>query len=126
MGVGQDRAHLLGSRLRLARLAASCTQEELAERTGLSVRAISDLERGRTRRPYPRTIRRVVAALGMPEATKGELLDLYVTARTEPPQSAEICRTAAPDGLVPQQLPAEVRHFVGRVQERQAMTELLD
>src|SRR5690348_8689110 len=109
MDVGQDRAQLLGSRLRRARLAASCTQEELAERTGLSVRAISDLERGRTRRPYPRTIRRVVAALRLPDATAAELVDLYSTARAVAPESPAVDCPAAPIGMVPQQLPAEVR-----------------
>jgi transcriptional regulator with XRE-family HTH domain len=44
-------------------LAASLSIEELAERSGVSVRAISNLERGRTRTPHPRTVRLLVGAL---------------------------------------------------------------
>jgi Helix-turn-helix len=44
----------VGAVLRGKRLAAGLTQAELAERAGVSVRAISDLERGR-RRSYRRT-----------------------------------------------------------------------
>jgi transcriptional regulator with XRE-family HTH domain len=36
------------------RESAGLTQAELAERPGLTVRAISDMERGRTARPYIR------------------------------------------------------------------------
>ena len=43
--------------LRDHRLVAGLTQEELAERTGLSRRGISDLERGARRMPYGNTIR---------------------------------------------------------------------
>ena len=38
-----------GRWLRGQRIAAGMTQEDLSERSGLSVRAIADLERGRTR-----------------------------------------------------------------------------
>jgi DNA-binding XRE family transcriptional regulator len=39
------------------RVAAGLSQAELAERAGLSARAISDLERGARRLPYPTTVR---------------------------------------------------------------------
>jgi transcriptional regulator with XRE-family HTH domain len=51
--------------LKQYRAAAALTQEELAERAGLSVRAISDLERGIKRHPYPHTVQRLVVALGL-------------------------------------------------------------
>ena len=41
------------------------TQEELAERSGLSARGISDLERGRRSRPYFETVRLLASALGL-------------------------------------------------------------
>jgi transcriptional regulator with XRE-family HTH domain len=44
------------------------TQEELAGKSGLSVRAISNLERGRTARPHPRSLEALAIALGLPEA----------------------------------------------------------
>jgi transcriptional regulator with XRE-family HTH domain len=50
--------------LRAARLAAGLTQEALAERAAMSVRAIQNLERGE-RRPYPETTERLVAALDL-------------------------------------------------------------
>ena len=42
------------------------SQEELAERAGLSTHAISALERGTRTRPYPHTLRSLAAALGRP------------------------------------------------------------
>jgi predicted ATPase/DNA-binding XRE family transcriptional regulator len=52
--------------LRRHRLAAGMTQENLAERSGLSVRGISDLERGVKQRPHPETVRMLAAALDLP------------------------------------------------------------
>ena len=49
--------------LRDFRLMAGLTQEELAERAGLSQRGVSDLERGTRRNPYLTTIRRLAAAM---------------------------------------------------------------
>src|SRR5215217_1375766 len=51
--------------LRRHRIAAELSQEALAERAGLSVRAISDLERGARRAPYRETVRLLVDALGL-------------------------------------------------------------
>src|SRR4051794_36559042 len=52
-----------GNMLRRRRLDAGLTQEELAERAGLSVRGLSDLERGSRTRPRPYTIRQLADAL---------------------------------------------------------------
>lgn len=52
------------------RMAAGFTQEELAERSRLSVRAISDMERGRTRRPYHRSVRLLCDALSLSGAAR--------------------------------------------------------
>jgi len=41
------------------------SQQDLAELSGLSVRTISDLERGRTRFPYPDSLARLADALGL-------------------------------------------------------------
>jgi transcriptional regulator with XRE-family HTH domain len=62
-GYGRDRADGLGERLRRQRAEAGLTQEELAQKSGLSVRAISDLERGRTRRPRRSTLSQIMSAL---------------------------------------------------------------
>src|SRR2546423_1313330 len=58
-----DRTAPFGTLLRHTRLAAGFTQADLAERTGLSARAISDLERGRHRAPSRRTLASLSAAL---------------------------------------------------------------
>ncbi len=62
-----------GARLRRLREAAGLTQEELAERAGLTAKGISDLERGRRRRPYPHTVRSLADALGLSEGERGSL-----------------------------------------------------
>jgi len=64
---------LFGSRLRALRTRAGLTQEELAERAGLSTNAVSMLERGNRRRPYPHTIRSLVEALGLTDSERAEL-----------------------------------------------------
>jgi predicted ATPase/transcriptional regulator with XRE-family HTH domain len=63
-----------GARLRRLREAAGLTQEELAERAGLTRKAISVLERGERKRPYPHTVRSLADALGLPEDERASLL----------------------------------------------------
>ncbi|MBA3378178.1 MAG: helix-turn-helix transcriptional regulator, partial [Chloroflexia bacterium] len=58
-----------GDQLRRLRQAAGMTQETLAERSGLSVRGISDLERGVKQRPHPETIRLLASALDLAPAS---------------------------------------------------------
>ncbi|MEV6118860.1 helix-turn-helix transcriptional regulator [Streptomyces sp. NPDC052109] len=65
-----------GALLRARRSEAGLTQEELAERSGLSVRAIRDLERGRVARPRRETLRLLATALGLSEDEGEELLRL--------------------------------------------------
>ncbi|MDQ4127315.1 MAG: helix-turn-helix domain-containing protein, partial [Actinomycetota bacterium] len=69
---GQDNP--FGGRLRRLRERAGLTQEELASRAGLSARAISDLERGERKRPYPHTVRALADALVLPEDERASLL----------------------------------------------------
>src|SRR5579875_1574265 len=54
-----------GTLLKHYRLAAGLSQEQLAERAGLSADAISALERAIRRAPYRETVQRVAAALGL-------------------------------------------------------------
>src|SRR5262245_16276203 len=54
-----------GAQLKALREAASFTQEELATIAGLSVHAISALERGERRRPHVDTVRALSAALDL-------------------------------------------------------------
>jgi predicted ATPase/transcriptional regulator with XRE-family HTH domain len=54
-----------GAQLKALREAAGFTQEELATIAGLSVHAISALERGERRRPQPETVRALAGALDL-------------------------------------------------------------
>jgi predicted ATPase/DNA-binding XRE family transcriptional regulator/Tfp pilus assembly protein PilF len=56
--------------LRQHRQSAGLTQEELAERAGLSARGISDLERGVRGYPHPDTVRRLAAALSLDDGAR--------------------------------------------------------
>lgn len=60
----------IGVRLRALRAAAGISQQELAERSGLSIRAISNLERGRTRWPYRHSLKRLADSLGLTGAER--------------------------------------------------------
>jgi predicted ATPase/DNA-binding XRE family transcriptional regulator len=79
-GIGQERAAVsdsptsFGVLLRQLRSAASLSQEELAERAGLSVRGISDLERGLRHTPRLETVRLLADALALREDERAALL----------------------------------------------------
>ena len=98
--------------LRVLRVRAGLTQEQLAELSGLSVRAISDIERGTTIRPRRSSIALLEAAL---EQFSGN--------GAVPSDDA-----LAADGRAPvlQQLPPAVPGFTGRARELDALTHLLD
>jgi predicted ATPase/transcriptional regulator with XRE-family HTH domain len=69
-----ERQASFGEVLRRLRSAASLSQEELAERSGLSRRGISDLERGVRRAPWPETVRGLANALALKEDDRMALL----------------------------------------------------
>src|SRR5215470_12220904 len=63
-----------GAQLKALREAAGFTQEELATVAGLSVHAVSALERGERRRPHTETVKALSAALDLSDATRDALL----------------------------------------------------
>ena len=63
-----------GAHLKALREAAGFTQEELATIAGLSVHAVSALERGERRRPHLETVRALCAALDLTGSTRDALL----------------------------------------------------
>jgi transcriptional regulator with XRE-family HTH domain len=67
--VSRRRDSTFGDLLRRLRTEAGLTQEELAERAGLSTRGISDLERGVNRWPFRATVEALIGALspGQPD-----------------------------------------------------------
>src|SRR5262245_57581894 len=63
-----------GARLKSLRESAGFTQEELATISGLSVHAVSALERGERRRPHVETVRALAAALDLSPELRNALL----------------------------------------------------
>jgi len=63
-----------GAQLKTLREAAGFTQDELATIAGLSVHAVSALERGQRRRPHVDTLRALSAALDLTDATRDALI----------------------------------------------------
>jgi len=127
MGAHPGPAHP-GEWLRQQRVAAGLTQEDLAERSGVSVRAIADLERGRTRKPYPSSVRALARALGLPDTAGAELVARY---RAERVGQADAAPGAAPGAAkptvtVPRQLPTRVPHFAGRAGELALLDAVLE
>ena len=73
-------ADSFGDLLRQRRLAANLTQGILAERAGLSVRGISDLERGARAYPYRQTLHLLADALALTGAERGPELWTVIAA----------------------------------------------
>src|SRR6185369_10841963 len=63
-----------GAQLKALREAAGFTQDELATIAGLSVHAVSALERGQRRRPHLETVRALSAALDLAEPVRQALV----------------------------------------------------
>ena len=72
--------------LRVYRRAAGLTREALAERAGLSVRALGDIERGVSRKPQRETVRLLADGLGL---AGGERTRFEAAAREQPAPRAE-------------------------------------
>jgi predicted ATPase/DNA-binding XRE family transcriptional regulator len=108
--------------LRRHRIQAALSQESLAERSGLSVRAISDLERGVKTRPYLDTVRRLAEALGLSDAERTELAATATLPR--PPVKVESLEAAiGPRGA---ELPIPPTPLIGRAAEIEQITERLN
>jgi DNA-binding XRE family transcriptional regulator len=67
-GTNGDHEAPFGTELERLRDAAGLTQEELASRARLTAKAVSALERGVRRRPYPHTVRSLADALELTDA----------------------------------------------------------
>jgi transcriptional regulator with XRE-family HTH domain len=100
--------------LRDFRLLAGLTQEELAERAGLSPRGVSDLERGARRNPYPATVRQLAAAMSLAPEDQASL-EAAAQGRRGPAR-----RETAAEGVS-----SPLTSFVGRQRERADVQALL-
>jgi transcriptional regulator with XRE-family HTH domain/tetratricopeptide (TPR) repeat protein len=106
-----------GPLLRAHRRIARLTLEELAEASGVSVRGISDMERGRSSGPQRRTVVALADALRLPAADRAELLGAAKAGR---PGAA-----GAPAAAGRCELPRSVTDFTGRGAELDELTALL-
>jgi len=91
-----------GAQLRALREAAGYTQDELATIAGLSVHAVSALERGERRRPHLETVRALSAALDLTAAARDALV-LSARAPARDPAVDELSAISlplAPTGLL--------------------------
>jgi tetratricopeptide (TPR) repeat protein/transcriptional regulator with XRE-family HTH domain len=112
----------VGVRLRAIREAAGLSQQQLADRSGLSIRAVRNIEHGRTHWPYRDSLTRLADALGLQGAIRTEFLCAVPRRRLAP----QVPGTGPAKVLiVPRQLPAPVRQFVGRKRELAELTGLL-
>ncbi|MEV6040461.1 helix-turn-helix domain-containing protein [Nonomuraea sp. NPDC052116] len=94
--------------MRRHRHAARLTLEQLADASGVSVRTLSDMERGRSRGPRHRTITALADALALDEAARKQLIDLARDGRLRD-------HWTRPTGLC--ELPRSVDDFTGRAAE---------
>lgn len=107
-------AETFGGLLRRLRHAAKLTIEELAHTSGVSVRAIGDMERGTSRGPQRRTVEALAVALRLGDSQRSALSEAARAGR--PRQEAP-----APGACG---LPRGVGDFTGRARELRALREL--
>jgi predicted ATPase/transcriptional regulator with XRE-family HTH domain len=96
-----------GALLRHHRLAAGLTQEDLAERAGISARGVQDLERGVRQAPRAETVRLLADALALDHAARAGLI-----AAARPELAAQPGVRHVPLRLTP--LPVPPSPLVGR------------
>jgi predicted ATPase/transcriptional regulator with XRE-family HTH domain len=106
--------------LKRQRLAAGLTQEALAERAGLSAKAVSDLERDPERSPRLATVALLADALGAGPEQRAELL---AAARPAWPGAAKLAADAA--GTPRRAMPRPLTPLIGRAGVTAAVVKLL-
>ena len=104
-----------GSRLKSLRESAGFTQEELATIAGLSVHAVSALERGERRRPHIDTVRALSAALDL----QGAARDALMASARPPSRDPTIDESSGPA------LPLAATRFLGRERDLQILEQWL-
>ncbi len=124
-----------GLMLRWHRQSAGLTQEELAGLAGLTSRAIGDMERGRSRRPYPRSVRMLADALALEGHPRAELLLAARAVAAEAPDDnhgggtggggrQNLAPAPSPVSVAPRQLPRANAYFCGREAELAALSAM--
>ncbi|MFI7470145.1 tetratricopeptide repeat protein [Nonomuraea sp. NPDC049646] len=103
-----------GSLLRSRRQAAGLTIEELSDASGVSVRAISDMERGISRSPQRRTVEALAEALPLDDAQRAAL--------AQAARAGRLRQDAPAQGAC--ELPRGVGDFTGRSRELRTLRDL--
>jgi transcriptional regulator with XRE-family HTH domain/tetratricopeptide (TPR) repeat protein len=106
-----------GQRLRRLRTRAGLSQEALAHDAQVSVRALADMERGRTRGPQRRTVRALAEALGLDDDEASGLEESAALGRPRPRAAT------GPAGSGTLALPRDIEDFTAR---GPALARLLD
>jgi predicted ATPase/DNA-binding XRE family transcriptional regulator len=122
-----DASTTFGDLLRNYRRLAELTQEELAERAGLSVRSISDLERGGAHTPRRDTVNLIVRALDLEPADRA-LIESTLQRRRGPRDQPNdtIEHGTTPAAHPASNLTRQLTSFVGRERELQDLQHDLD
>jgi transcriptional regulator with XRE-family HTH domain/tetratricopeptide (TPR) repeat protein len=109
--------------LRVRRRQALLSQEQLAGRSGLSVRAVRNLEQGRVRGPRGETVRLLADALHLAGRARTEFEEAAVGPSSQ--AGFALAGTVWPSsGLAPYQLPPDVIDFIGRAEQEAKLREL--
>ena len=119
----------IGASLRAWRERALLTQEQLAERSGISVRSIRRLESDAAARPRSSSLERLAAALGLTEAERASLIGAARNTGVlgaESPPARFAAFPSRPPGTVPRQLPAPPPAFTGRTAESADLERIPD
>jgi predicted ATPase/DNA-binding XRE family transcriptional regulator len=103
--------------LQMHRQALGLTQKELSLRSGVSVRSISDIERGLNKAPHFETIRLLTKALQLDEEEASQFIHMARIQRKD----------ADPDPVIHNEyaLPEPVSHIIGREHEEATIVYLL-
>ncbi|MFJ3310102.1 NB-ARC domain-containing protein [Streptomyces sp. NPDC086549] len=113
------------------RVVSGLTQEQLAEKSGMSVRAIRDIERGSTRRPYRQSLQRVAEAMGLTELETVDLIGMvYMQPHGRRRSPCDSPRSPAAKHDTTQQalahLPPGPKGFLWRTDELRWLDQLLN
>ena len=107
--------------LRRHRRDAGLTQAELAERTGISTRAVSDMERGVSRWPHRETVLLLAQALQLPPPERATLVE--AARRRAPDTALPTAASAAPAAT--SHLPIPPTPLIGREHDETSVDRLL-
>src|SRR5579871_1128513 len=116
-------AEHFGGLLKRYRGLAGLTQEQLAERAGLSTRGLQDLENGRSRAPHTATVQLLIEALALAPDDRARL----EAALRHQPAPGEPGMVGVPSTHTPRQsgFARPPWPLIGRVREREALASLL-